>query len=217
MKYQDKNLDPDWVKEVPNARFHGPYEDYGWEPGESLLPEFRDPSVRLTPEERRQLQRELRQNHQRRPRRRVPVQGETHRYGQREVPDDERGSDYGWSQYYGEPFPRGYNGESYYGEREAWMSQGPHTGKGPKGYQRSDERIREDVYQRLTAHGQIDARAISVEVHDGEVTLRGPVDSRRTKRMAEDTVDSISGVRDVHNDLTIQPAAEKPGRFLESR
>lgn len=211
MKYQDKNLDSDWVKEVPHTRFRGPYEDYGWEPGESLLPEFRDPSVRLTPGERRQLQRELRQNTQRTPRRRIPTQGETHRYGQREVPDDERGFDYGWSQYYGEPFPRGYTAQGYRGEREAWMSQGPQTGKGPKGYQRSDERIREDVYQRLTAHGQIDARAILVEVRDGEVVLQGRVDSRRTKRMAEDTVDSIPGVRDVHNDLTIQSAGGKQG------
>lgn len=42
--------------------------------------------------------------------------------------------------------------------------RGPHAGRGPKGYQRSDERIREDVCDRLTEHPAIDASEIEVEV-----------------------------------------------------
>ncbi len=82
--------------------------------------------------------------------------------------------------------------------------EGPHVGKGPKGYRRSDERIYDDVCSNLWQHGQIDASDIDVSVENGEVTLKGTVDSRSTKRMAEDTADSIPGVQDVHNQLKIR-------------
>lgn len=84
---------------------------------------------------------------------------------------------------------------------EIWAIPGPHIGHGPRGYQRSDERIKEDVCERLAQHGRIDARNIDVTVENGEVTLRGSVDSRETKRLAEDAVESVSGVRDVRNEL----------------
>ena len=63
-------------------------------------------------------------------------------------------------------------GMSAYGER------GRHSGRGPKGWQRSDERIREDVSERLADHPHIDASEIEVTVNNGEITLardgRGP-------------------------------------------
>lgn len=80
---------------------------------------------------------------------------------------------------------------------------GPHAGRGPRGYQRSDERIREEINDRLTEHGEIDASDIEVSVAAGEVTLIGIVDSRQTKRMAEDVAESVAGVRDVHNNLRL--------------
>ena len=61
----------------------------------------------------------------------------------------------------------------------------------------------EDVSERLTEHGEIDASDIEVQVENGEVTLSGAVDSRQTKRLAEDLVDSVSGVKDVHNQLRV--------------
>jgi len=84
------------------------------------------------------------------------------------------------------------------------MSTGRYTGKGPKGYQRSDDRIREDVCELLTQHGEIDASDIEVKVMNGEVTLSGNVDDRRTKRMVEESLDRVSGVKDVHNQLKIK-------------
>lgn len=87
----------------------------------------------------------------------------------------------------------------------AWQQrQGPHAGRGPRGYQRSNERIMEEACERLTRHGAIDARGIRVEVDNGEVTLTGTVSSRYEKRLAEDILDSISGVKDVHNQLRIR-------------
>ena len=82
-------------------------------------------------------------------------------------------------------------------------STGPHTGRGPKGYQRGDERIHEDVSERLMDDGRIDASEIEVQVTNGEVTLTGTVDHRRTKRLAEDIAESVRGVRDVHNQLRV--------------
>lgn len=80
---------------------------------------------------------------------------------------------------------------------------GPHRGKGPAGYQRSDERIRELVCESLTDDDEIDASHVEVLVSGGEVTLSGTVDDRRTKRAAEDCAYCVSGVRDVQNRLRV--------------
>ena len=85
-----------------------------------------------------------------------------------------------------------------------------HRGRGPRGYVRSDERIREEVNECLTADPYVDATEIDVSVAEGIVTLSGTVDNRAEKRLAEDCVDSVSGVRDVCNNLRIRPQAEPP-------
>jgi len=79
-----------------------------------------------------------------------------------------------------------------------------HRGKGPQGYIRSDERIRELVCEALTDDDQIDATLIEVAVKNGEVILSGTVDDRQTKRAAEDVAERIRGVRDVHNQIRVQ-------------
>jgi osmotically-inducible protein OsmY len=78
------------------------------------------------------------------------------------------------------------------------------AGRGPKGYQRSDERLREEVSDRLMADDEIDASEIEVQVQDGEVTLTGTVDDRLAKRRAEDCAERVMGVRDVMNQLRVQ-------------
>jgi osmotically-inducible protein OsmY len=84
------------------------------------------------------------------------------------------------------------------------ISHGPYAGRGPRGYRRSDDRIREDISECLTIHGQIDASDIEVVVDNAEVTLHGTVDSRQVKRMAEDVAELVLGVRDVHNRLRVR-------------
>jgi hypothetical protein len=81
---------------------------------------------------------------------------------------------------------------------------GPHRGKGPVGYQRSDERIRELVCEMLADDDQIDASQILVSVNGGEVTLSGIVEDRRTRREVEDCVSTVSGVRDVQVQLRLR-------------
>ena len=77
-------------------------------------------------------------------------------------------------------------------------------GIGPKGYTRSDDRIREDISERLEDHPAIDASNIEIRVENGEVTLTGMVDNRRAKRLAEDIAEECRGVKDVHNQIRVQ-------------
>lgn len=309
----------DWASQVPaHSQRQGPYEDYGRERGESVLPEFRDPSVHEMPYDRPRGGRPSGQGGSERrdwssgamdaPGRtmmrnpydydsaqRGRLSGGAERrdfdydrgydqdrwrqggpgnrqsygrdysqgygrdynqgYGQDYNQDrarqggqsysqdfGDRGYDRGFNQGYGQNYGReydqdrsrqgysqdysqdrwhsggqGYGGESYNvpansSYAEPWMIPGPFTGRGPKGYQRSDDRMREDLCDRLSQHGQIDAGDIDVQVKDGEVTLSGTVDSRAAKRMAEDVAESVQGVREVHNQLRVnQGQASVPG------
>jgi osmotically-inducible protein OsmY len=79
-----------------------------------------------------------------------------------------------------------------------------HRGRGPRGYTRSDDRIRDDVSDWLMEDRYVDASDIDVAVAGGEVTLAGLVDSREMKRRAEDIAASVLGVRDVHNSLRVR-------------
>lgn len=99
-----------------------------------------------------------------------------------------------------------YGRGSSYGDVESftWDSPGPHAGRGPEGYRRADQRIHEDICQRLSDHGAVDASGISVKVEEGEVTLDGTVPERRMKRLAEDLAEEVRGVTDVHNHLRVK-------------
>lgn len=139
------------ARNIRVSRWEGPYEDYGWERGQSTLPEFRDPSVHLTREERESMRRRERQRAQ-----------------------------------------------------TNWRQPGPYTGVSPRGYRRSDERIFEDICERLKQHGRINARNIEVNVKDSEVTLKGTIDDRLGKYLAEDLVEKVHGVKDIQNQIRIQ-------------
>jgi osmotically-inducible protein OsmY len=107
---------------------------------------------------------------------------------------------------------------SAWGDRARQWSQfggqlsGQFAGRGPKGYTRSDERIREDVSDKLMEHPDLDASDIEVRVAKGEVTLTGSVDSRWAKRLAEDIAESCTGVRDVMNQLRVPSDLESSTR-----
>lgn len=90
-----------------------------------------------------------------------------------------------------------------YGQQGQQGQGQQHSGRGPKGYQRSDERIREDVCECLTHDPRVDASNLEVSVKNCEVTLSGTVNSREDKRRAADLAEYISGVKDVHNNLRV--------------
>ena len=103
-----------------------------------------------------------------------------------------------------------------FGESDRWgrthsqnfsnQSGETHYGKGPKGYRRSDDRIKEDVCEALYRDHSVDASNIEVEVKDGNVTLKGSVTARDAKRAAEEAVENLSGVEDVRNEIKVMKA-----------
>jgi len=111
---------------------------------------------------------------------------------------------------------RGYT-QDYYGMKPGQeQSQGQHWGKGPKGYNRSDDRIREDICEALRHDAQIDASEIEVEVNQGVVSLSGTVESRQIRRAAEELIENIAGVSDVQNKLTAKKETESGSQKSQS-
>lgn len=98
--------------------------------------------------------------------------------------------------------PRGFQ------PRAGEQRQTGFAGRGPKGYQRSDERLKEDVCERLTDDPAIDASDISLEVSGGKVVLQGQVEQRWMKHHVENLVDRCSGVKDIDNRLQVSPRQE---------
>ncbi|QDK39719.1 hypothetical protein DOE51_08970 [Bdellovibrio sp. NC01] len=85
------------------------------------------------------------------------------------------------------------------------ITTGPnYAGRGPKGFTRSDERIKEEINDALMRHAGIDASEIEVDVKDGVVTLTGTVPERRMKHMAEDISEKSFSVKDVTNNIRVK-------------
>ena len=91
----------------------------------------------------------------------------------------------------------------YWRQYDRSQPQPPYYGRGPKDYQRSDDRVREEICDAMTYDPLLDATEITVAVAQGEVTLSGSVTTRDQKRRAEDVAERISGVRDVTNQLRV--------------
>lgn len=74
---------------------------------------------------------------------------------------------------------------------------------GPKGYTRTDDRIREEISERLRFAYEIDSSEVSVGVKDGKVTLEGTVPERRMKHAIEDIADRCSGGQEIENNVRV--------------
>jgi osmotically-inducible protein OsmY len=111
---------------------------------------------------------------------------------------------------------QGLYGSSEYGgyiaSQRSQRDYQSHIGKGPKNWQRSDERIREEVCEALARHPEIDATDVDIRVQSGEVTLTGSVTDRRAKRIAEDVVEDVFGVKDVTNQIKVDKSATTRGQ-----
>jgi osmotically-inducible protein OsmY len=80
---------------------------------------------------------------------------------------------------------------------------GSPVGPGPQLHRRSDDKIRQEIWEMLTNNPDLDANDVELHVESGEVTLTGTVDSRDAKWLTEDLVTSVTGVREVNNRLRI--------------
>lgn len=118
-----------------------------------------------------------------------------------------RGQDQNWMERTGERMASWFNDDD---DREQAM--GRFRGRGPKGYRRSDDRIREDVCDRLSDDAMLDASEIEVRVQNSEVTLEGTVSDREDKRRAETLAERCSGVDHVQNNIRVQHQQQASGR-----
>ncbi|HEY0502065.1 MAG TPA: BON domain-containing protein [Lysobacter sp.] len=109
----------------------------------------------------------------------------------------------------------GYPGQGGYGDfrpaQRAATRPAGQRGRGPRNITRSDERIADELIERLTRDDHIDAREILVAVDAGAVTLTGEVPQRRMKHRAEDLAAVVQGVREVHNRLNVDRGSKSFG------
>jgi osmotically-inducible protein OsmY len=117
-----------------------------------------------------------------------------------------RGEDRGWWDRVTDEVSSWFGDEEAERRRRMDEMRAQHRGRGPRGYRRSDERIKEDINDRLSDDWYLDATEIEVAVLNGDVTLTGEVMNRSDKRRAEDLADSVSGVSNVENRLRVTPA-----------
>jgi osmotically-inducible protein OsmY len=110
---------------------------------------------------------------------------------------------------YGGGYSQGLAGRGGYGQGSGYIGQPSHAGKGPKGYTRSDERLKEDISERLTRDPNVDASDIGIDARNGNVTLTGSVADRRTKHYVEDLCEDCYGVQDIDNRLTVRPRSSR--------
>jgi osmotically-inducible protein OsmY len=134
--------------------------------------------------------------------------GSSNNYNQEYGRNSGQGYNSNFSSSYGSQQGQGnYNqGQSRWGSESSFESK---SGKGPKGYRRSDERIREEISDLLTSHHEVDPSEVEIKVSNCEVTLTGTVNSRHEKRLIEDLASQISGVSDVTNQLRVQPSQDQ--------
>ena len=73
-----------------------------------------------------------------------------------------------------------------------------------QGNRKSDESLTHEIQEILTKDPELDAIEVDVAVEGGVVTLNGTVDSSDAKLLAEELVESVTGVRQVHNRLKVE-------------
>lgn len=113
----------------------------------------------------------------------------------------------------GEPSPRHV---PHFSEPRVWRRvTDMFAGRGSHDVARSDERILEEVRDRLSYHPYVDASEVEVSVERGDVTLSGFVEDPAAKRHAEDVAADVVGVYGVHNVLGVrlhEPTDRAPER-----
>lgn len=97
--------------------------------------------------------------------------------------------------------------QPYMGQRMSGVGQASYRGRGPKNYTRSDDRIIDDVNERLTNDDDLDASDIEVKCESGVLTLEGTVEQRWMKHRAEDLAEACAGVRQIDNRIQVETSS----------
>jgi osmotically-inducible protein OsmY len=69
--------------------------------------------------------------------------------------------------------------------------------------QETDDQIKEEVLETLNHCRDFDASQIEVKVYGGEVSLEGRVQSLDEKRLAQDAIGDIAGIKSLKNNLVL--------------
>lgn len=118
--------------------------------------------------------------------------------------DGSRQDSAGYGRYPGSDWAR-FGGQGVSGNRPT----GQYGRQTPKGYTRSDERIKDDVCEHLYHADDIDLGEVTVECENGTVKLEGMVPERRMKHRIEDIAEQCIGVLDVENRIRVSRAADR--------
>lgn len=76
-----------------------------------------------------------------------------------------------------------------------------YAGSGSIDRQRADGIVTTDISARIAAHDALDPSDVRVRTQHGVVTLTGVVDTRHDRRLAEQLVREVAGVKEVLNHL----------------
>jgi hypothetical protein len=87
------------------------------------------------------------------------------------------------------------------------MTSGNRGPRGPRGYRRPDERILDELCERIALSGAY-AEEVEVQVRGGVVTLTGKVPSRTDRQLIEEVGETVFGVQEIQTQLAIPRAAE---------
>lgn len=103
---------------------------------------------------------------------------------------------------------------SYWGAESgssAQSNKGRFSGTTPKNFKRSDERIYEEICEKLSDEGHFDISEVEIKVEGGEVTLEGSIESRSDKHRIEILAESVMGVKEITNQLKIVKGVKSSG------
>lgn len=127
------------------------------------------------------------------------------------IPSGSEPGRYGMNDSYQGGNDRNWSGSNW-GDDQAWRGRSISSdfgrnqgfgGRAPKGYTRSDERVRDDVCERLYHAQEVDVSDVTVEARNGTITLEGTVPHRAMKHRIEDLCEHCIGVNDVDNRIRV--------------
>ena len=98
----------------------------------------------------------------------------------------------------------GYNGGGVGGIAGGYTGGGSADSWTPPPETRHDDRIHDDIVDRLSLSDEVNATDIRVEVEAGSVTLSGNIENRHMKQTAGDIAEAVPGVSSVHNRLHVE-------------
>jgi hypothetical protein len=76
--------------------------------------------------------------------------------------------------------------------------------RGQRARRRPDETLAQEIREVLANDPELDATDVEIEVEGGAVTLSGVVDESDAKLLAEELIETLPGVREVHNRIRVE-------------